>query len=106
MFTRADLFVLPGQGGLAIQEAMSYGLPVIVAEADGTEADLDQPGNRRLVATGDVKGLASAIASLLADPTVLGWMERESYWIVSEEINLENIVRSFVEVLRAVAYPA
>ena len=29
----ADLFVLPGTGGLAVQEAMSMGLPVMVAEA-------------------------------------------------------------------------
>ncbi|MBL8103804.1 MAG: glycosyltransferase family 4 protein, partial [Anaerolineales bacterium] len=35
-FVQADLFVLPGTGGLAVQEAMSYGLPVIVAKGDGT----------------------------------------------------------------------
>jgi glycosyltransferase involved in cell wall biosynthesis len=31
-FMEADLFVLPGTGGLAVQEAMGYGLPVIVAQ--------------------------------------------------------------------------
>ena len=44
-FTAADLFVLPGTGGLAVQEAMSYGLPVIVAEGDGTQDDLVRPEN-------------------------------------------------------------
>ena len=39
-FAQADLFVLPGTGGLAVQEAMSYGLPVIVAKGDGTQDDL------------------------------------------------------------------
>ncbi len=29
---QANLFVLPGTGGLAVQQAMSYALPVIVAE--------------------------------------------------------------------------
>jgi glycosyltransferase involved in cell wall biosynthesis len=29
-FAGADLFVLPGTGGLAVQEAMSYGLPIIM----------------------------------------------------------------------------
>src|SRR5215216_11586 len=33
-FAEADLFVLPGTGGLAVQEAMSYGLAVIVAQGD------------------------------------------------------------------------
>src|SRR5258708_28864135 len=36
-FTKADLFVLPGTGGLAVQEAMSYGLPIIVARGVGTQ---------------------------------------------------------------------
>ena len=44
-FRAADLFVLPGTGGLAIQQAMSFGLPVIAAEADGTQADLVRPAN-------------------------------------------------------------
>jgi glycosyltransferase involved in cell wall biosynthesis len=36
----SDVFVLPGLGGLAINEAMVYGLPVISVPADGTERDL------------------------------------------------------------------
>ena len=36
----SNIFVLPGTGGLAINEAMAYGLPVICSEADGTEKDL------------------------------------------------------------------
>ena len=34
-FRAADVFVLPGTGGLAVQEAMGWGLSVIVAEAYG-----------------------------------------------------------------------
>ncbi len=44
-FTEADLFVLPGTGGLAVQEAMSYGLPIIVAKGDGTQDDLVRESN-------------------------------------------------------------
>ena len=39
-FIKADLFVLPGTGGLAIQQAMAHGLPIIVAHGDGTQDDL------------------------------------------------------------------
>ena len=35
-FDRADLFCLPGTGGLALQQAMASALPLIAAEADGT----------------------------------------------------------------------
>src|SRR5258707_15267972 len=34
-FRAADVFVLPGTGGVAVQGAMSHGLPGIVAEGDG-----------------------------------------------------------------------
>ena len=44
-FSAADLFVLPGTGGLAVQEAMSHGLPVIMGQGDGTNDDLVRPAN-------------------------------------------------------------
>lgn len=39
-FVSADVFVMPGTGGLAVNEAMAYGLPVIAARGDGTVTDL------------------------------------------------------------------
>ena len=39
-FLNADVFVLPGLGGLAVSEAMLYGLPVIASIGDGCEKDL------------------------------------------------------------------
>ncbi len=39
LFAAADLFVLPGTGGLAVQQAMAHALPVMVGEADGTQAN-------------------------------------------------------------------
>ena len=39
-FSAADFFVLPGIGGLALNQALFWGTPCICSEADGTEADL------------------------------------------------------------------
>ena len=39
-FAMADVFVLPGLGGLAINQAMANRLPVLCTRADGTERDL------------------------------------------------------------------
>lgn len=39
-FAACDYFVLPGLGGLALNEAMFWGKPCIVSKADGTEDDL------------------------------------------------------------------
>ena len=98
-FRAADLFVLPGTGGLAIQQAMSYGLPVIAAQADGTQADLVRPGNGWQIAPNDPAALTAALDEALADPARLRQMGAESYRIVAEEINLEQMVRVFIQAL-------
>ena len=100
LFARADLFVLPGTGGLAVQEAMSYALPVIVAEADGTQSNLVRAENGWVIPSGDDHALRAAIKNALADPARLREMGRESFRIVSEEINLEAMAAVFA---RAVA---
>jgi len=40
----SDIAVLPGPGGLSINLAMAYGLPVVVRGGDGTEEDLIDDG--------------------------------------------------------------
>lgn len=98
-FETADLFALPGTGGLAVQEAMSYGLPVIVAKGDGTQDDLVRPGNGWQIPPDDLPALQSTLAGALADPFQLRRMGAESYRIVAEEINLERMVAGFVRAL-------
>ncbi len=94
-FEEADLFVLPGTGGLAVQQAMSFGLPVVVAEADGTQVDLVRPENGWCVQSGDLSELTYVLEKALSDVNRLRRMGEKSYQIVSEEINLENMVNVF-----------
>jgi glycosyltransferase involved in cell wall biosynthesis len=100
-FTAADLFVLPGTGGLAVQEAMAHGLPVIVARGDGTQDDLVRPGNGWQVPPDDPNALSAVLADALSDPARLRRMGAESYRIVAEEINVETMVGVFVEALES-----
>ena len=102
-FTEADLFVLPGTGGLAVQEAMSHGLPVIVAKGDGTQDDLVRPENGWQIPPGDYDALVSTIREALSDVGRLRKMGAESYRIVSQEINLEKMVEAFVGALKSVS---
>jgi glycosyltransferase involved in cell wall biosynthesis len=102
LFSAADLFVLPGTGGLAVQQAMSFGLPVIVAEADGTQADLVRPENGWSVPPGDLEALISAINQALEDVARLRRMGQASYRIVAEEINLENMLKAFEQAIQLV----
>ena len=98
-FTEADLFVLPGTGGLAIQEAMSYGLPVIVAQGDGTQDDLVREGNGWQIPPNDFDSLLATMKDALSDVARLRRMGEESYRIVKEEINIEKMVDVFVSAL-------
>ncbi len=102
LFSRADLFVLPGTGGLAVQEAMSYALPVIVAEADGTQSNLVRPENGWVIPAGSDEALHAALRGALADPARLRQMGRESFRIVSEEINLEAMAAVFMRAVAAI----
>ena len=100
-FLEADLFVLPGTGGLAVQQAMSYGLPVIAAEADGTQNDLVRPENGWIVRPNDVGALRGAVEQALSDPERLRQMGQASYRLIDEEINLENMVAVFLRAVQA-----
>jgi glycosyltransferase involved in cell wall biosynthesis len=98
-FTATDLFVLPGTGGLAVQEAMAYGLPVIVARGDGTQDDLVREQNGWQIPPDDLPALTGTLQTALTDVGRLRKMGAESYRIVFEEINLERMVEVFVGVL-------
>lgn len=100
VFREADLFVLPGTGGLAIQEAMTYGLPLIVAEGDGTQADLVRPENGWLVKNDNVDALHNTIQKALADPVRLRKMGANSYRIVQEEVNIEMMAQVFIRAMQ------
>ena len=98
-FRKADLFVLPGTGGLAIQQAMSYGLPVIAAQADGTQEDLVREDNGWQVPEDDIYALQLTLEKALNNRSELRKMGKESYRIVEEEINLNKMVEVFVKAL-------
>jgi len=101
-FEEADLFVLPGTGGLAVQEAMSYGLPIIVAQGDGTQDDLVRQGNGWQIPPDDFSALVSTMKDALSDVARLRKMGEESYRIVKDEINIEKMVDVFISVANAV----
>jgi glycosyltransferase involved in cell wall biosynthesis len=102
LFAAADLFVLPGTGGLAVQQAMSFGLPVIVAEGDGTQSDLVRPENGWMVAPGQLEALVCSLTEALSNPARLRQMGRASDRIVREEVNLEHMVDVFTGVVNTV----
>lgn len=101
-FIASDLFVLPGAGGLALHQAMSYGKPVIASFGDGTEADLIRDGyNGYHFRFGDVDDLTHKIYQLLLNPEQIKKMGEVSLAIVRNEINLENMAARFLQAVEA-----
>ena len=67
LFAAAELFVMPGLGGLGVQEAMAHALPIVVAESDGTHVDLVDDANGWIVTPDDAGSFARAIAAAVGD---------------------------------------
>ena len=102
LFNLADCFVLPGTGGLAVQEAMAHALPVIVAEADGTQDELVREENGWRLSSSGPGPLESTLREALSDRLKLRRMGLASWNIVQNEVNIELMVDIFLKALRGI----
>jgi glycosyltransferase involved in cell wall biosynthesis len=99
LFLASDVFVLPSLGGLAIQQAMSYGLPIVASEGDGTELDLVVKGfNGSLFESGNFKSMAKEI-NLLIDGEQLQIQGHNSRELIENKININSMVHSYLAAL-------
>jgi glycosyltransferase involved in cell wall biosynthesis len=102
-FLAADLFVMPGTGGLALQEALAYGKPAVAAEADGSQRDLIQPGiNGWMMPVGSEAGLVEILADALSNLPRLRAMGEASRKIVQQTATLQKMIEGFLDALRFV----
>lgn len=84
-YAAADLFVLPTREdiwGLVIQEAMSYGLPIVTTDKCGAGLELVHARGGSIVQADNVDALASALKNLMVD--------RKKATVYSQQ-NLSNI---------------
>lgn len=100
-FLSSSVFVLPGLGGLSINEAMFYGLAVICSGGDGTERFLVREGfNGTFFNEGDMESLTRAMIALISDQNALAEMGRRSRGIIDREVNIHTVVREYVRAFR------
>ena len=76
---------------------------MIVAEGDGTQADLVRPESGWMVRPGDQTDLNTILAEALSDIPRLRNMGAAAYRITSEEINLEQMADRFINAVNRVA---
>ncbi len=100
-FAAADFFILPGVGGLALNQAMLWGTPCIVSEADGTENDLvidNSTGFRFLKDNKESLKMAMKKALSLKKEEKIE-MSKRAQKLVLERSNTDEMVNTFSRVL-------
>ena len=101
----SSIYVLAGMGGLSINDAMTYGMPVLCAVCDSTERDLVMEGkNGYFFKDGDADSLADRIREMFESPERCKEMGKESERMIREKINMETVseryMKAFQEILR------
>jgi glycosyltransferase involved in cell wall biosynthesis len=103
-FDGADLLVLPGTGGLALNEAMAHGLPVVSGYADGSADDLVQDGvNGFRLREETAEEMADRFRILADDAPLRARMGAASRELITRRFSFERFARTVTGVIDAMA---
>lgn len=89
-YSNADLFVLPSTGEFASVsqlEAMSYSLPVIVSDTNGTSCYIENGKNGYIFKDNDIIDLEEKITNIISNRDTLLQMGAYSFQLVLEKYN-------------------
>lgn len=106
-YAAADLFVLPTRmdvWGLAINEAMASGLPVISTTMAGASRDMIVPNdNGFIVPPGDIVALAQCIEKILGDEDLRERMGQRSLELLKRGFSARMSVEGYIRAIERVA---
>ncbi|MEM6718257.1 MAG: glycosyltransferase family 4 protein [Bacteroidota bacterium] len=97
----ADLFVLPGLGGLAISEAMCYSLPVLCSIGDGCEVDLVTKENGIIEEAMTPESLSKHILWFYNNQEQLPKMKETSLSIIENKYNTDNYIKRIKDAINS-----
>lgn len=99
----STVYILAGMGGLSINDAMTYGLPVICSVCDGTEQDLVTHNVNGLFFEENNKvDLSEKIAVLFRDPSLCEKMGAASFEVIAHKINLHIVTERYMDAFRKI----
>jgi glycosyltransferase involved in cell wall biosynthesis len=109
VYAAADIMVLPSKTepwGFVLNEAMEFGLPLVITDAVGAGAELIHPGeNGFIVPSGDELALTQALEQLINDPGLRTTMGAASRRIV-EHFSPKNWAAGVVRAIETVSQEA
>jgi glycosyltransferase involved in cell wall biosynthesis len=92
-FDAAEVYVLPGTGGLGINEAMAHSLPIISGYADGSADDLVVDGeNGFRLRDGTVEELRDRIGRILDDSAMAAQMGAKSREWITGKLSFQHFL--------------
>jgi glycosyltransferase involved in cell wall biosynthesis len=98
--TESSLYVLAGMGGLSINDAMSFGLPILCSVCDGTETFLVREGeNGRYFKDGNENDLTDKILWFFENLDKLNEMGSRSEEIIRKEVNVNTVIQKHLQAL-------
>lgn len=99
----ADVVVIPGAVGLALNQAMAFGRPTVIADEPGADAELlSDPSTGWRYPRGDIRALASTIVSALSNPAEAARRGEAARRRIEEIATLERMVDTIDQTLSEV----
>jgi len=99
-FNASSLYVLAGMGGISINEAMCFGLPILCSICDGTEKILVREGvNGRYFKDGSEDDLFNKIKWFFEHPEKMKEMGCESIKIIEKDVNIRTVINGYRQAL-------
>lgn len=96
----ADVSVMCGGLGLAIQQTLAFGRPMVVADEPGVDGEVVRHGETGWrYPRGDVSALANVVNAVLADSASSAVIARRGQNLVRDEVNVEAMVKSLLNAL-------
>ena len=104
-YAEADIFVLPSlyeAYGIVIQEAMSFGLPVVASDVGGIPEQVRDGVEGFLVPPGDPSALTEALHRLIEDPELRARMGKQGHQRAAELLTWDHVYERYYQALATV----
>lgn len=99
-YRASDVILVPGRGGIVMSEAMCFGVPVIVHQADGTEYDLVFSGKTGMILhDGQIKNFSEELRRLSCDPVGVENMGRLARKLIKERCNTNMMANAVIRAI-------
>lgn len=95
-----DVSVMCGGLGLAIQQTLAFGRPMVVADEPGVDGEVVVNGETGWrYPRGDVSALAATVSAVLSDPAQASEVAHKGQELVRNKVNIDTMVEGFIVAL-------